>query len=216
MARFDLLFEQTFTNTNSITLTHNLNRYVFNVRLVISGDPRLSQRELVQDVLLDQSDPLNKCTVSLIGSYSGVVQIIAEDTIQSPYYTVEEKLASQIQTELAGTFPIKFEYGGKSNAGRVLEFASFDDSQNSPYTVVGDGNIRAVSFRNSATGTGTIGVYKIASPTDILLYTLTYTAVSSKIDKPLDIEVFDGDEIYVKQDTGASKKPVVVVYFQTI
>ena len=217
MARFDLLYEQEFSNTDEIVVTHNLTRYVFNVRLIISGDPRLSQRQLVQDIRLDDTTPLDKCIVELTGVYTGTVQIIAEDTIQSPYYTVYEKLLSQNQTPLAGTAPIKFEYGGKANTGRVLEYIRSDDSIDVSFVIISDGFLKGVTFNSFAIGTGSIGIYaKRGVGADVLLHTVSFTNSKKEINKPLNVSLLENDEIYIKMDSGSVNKPTIVIYVQTI
>lgn len=216
MSRFDLLYRQTFTNTDTVVIVHNLNRNVFNVRHVISGDPRLSRRELVEDIILDPTDPLNKLTVKLTGIYTGTIQLIAEDTIQSPYYTVEEKIAAQTQTELAGTAPVKFEYGGNANTGRVLEYVTGEASDDEPFIVISDGKLRGVTFGAFSSSTGSIGIYAIRNGSDTLLHTISFSSSIKEINKPLDIDILEDDEIYAKVDSGNSNKPYVVVYVQTI
>lgn len=339
MARFDLLYEQSFTSTDTINITHNLKRDVFNVRLVISGNPRLSQRELIEDVLLgtirikaitdittvadtagsldgkyfiledysgtvafwfdhgdtgtlepshgaDRSvkittiangdsagivgdkiytailtdpefeegsndgsgsltiqnaeygertqqgagdsgftvsqstagrdDAINTCTVKLTGIYSGVVQIIAEDTIQSPYYTVFEKVRSQDQTDTNATFPVKFEYGGQAGTNRILEWATFADSINVPFIMVGSGELKAVVLEAVATSNGTIEVRAIRSGADILLFSGSYGGAADAIFNDLNIIVLRNDRVYVKVASGSVTKPVVIPYFKVI
>lgn len=216
MARFDLLYEQSFTNTDTIPIIHNLDRYSFDVRLVIDGDPRLSKRELIQDVDLDPLDPLNKCEIRLRAPYSGVVQFIAEDTLPSPYYTVDEKLSSQQSTDVGGTAPIKFEYGGNSKVGRYLEYRTARSSFEAPFPVISDGKIRGVVFQADTAGVGSFGIYaKRPLVSDILLYTMSYQAVEFKIDKILDIDILENDQIYVVQNSGTSQKPYIGLYIQT-
>jgi len=221
MSKFDLLFSQEFTTTDTIPITHNLNRRVFNVRLITTDQlggslESESQRQLIEDILLDSTDPLNIMTVTLTEARTGIVQLIAEDTIQSPYYTVEEKLASQEQTELAGTFPVKFEYTGNANTNRRLEYVSGESSEDSPFLIVGDGKLRAVTFGASSLATGSIGIYANRLGSPVLLYTASYTAQDRATYKPLDIEVLEDDEVYVKVDSGAVTKPYIVTYFQII
>jgi hypothetical protein len=122
MARFDLLnTEYEFTNTDTIEITHNLDRPILSVRLIINGEPRLSRRELVSDILLDPSDPLNKCTVKLRAAYTGAVQLIADDTIQSPYYSLEDKLQSQVGL---ARFPVQLVMNGTMSNGDYVTYSN--------------------------------------------------------------------------------------------
>ena len=128
MSRFDLAFEQDFTSTDTISITHNLNRYVFNVRLVITTTVLESEslRYLMKDILLDPSDPLNKCTILLTSAQTGKVQIIAEDTIQSPYYAVADKLQSQIGS---ARFPIQLIMNGTVSNNDYVSYSNLVDAR---------------------------------------------------------------------------------------
>jgi len=216
MARFDLLYEQSFTSASSIVVTHNLNRERFDVRLIITGDPRLSQREKIVDIEHDLTDPKNKCTVVLDGTYTGTIQFIAMDTVQAPVYTIAEKLVAQQETDLAGTAFQKFEYGGQANTGRVLEYVTGEASDNIPFIIIGDGKLRGVTFGAAAVATGAIEVRALRGVSDVLLYTLSFTASDKEVAKPLDIDVLEDDEIYVKVSSGSASKPYVTIYLQTI
>jgi len=122
MSKFDLLYEQDFTSTDSITITHNLDRNVFNVRLIIydSGDSS-SERQYIDDIVLDTSDPLNKMYVSLTDTYTGKIQLIAEDTVTSPYYTVHDKLQSQIGI---ARFPIQLVMNGTMSNNDYVTYSN--------------------------------------------------------------------------------------------
>ena len=170
----------------------------------------------MQSIDLDPTDPLNKMTVTLTESRTGKVQLITEDTIQSPYYTVEEKLESQSQTLLAGTSPVLFNYGGNAGNGRVLEYVPGEASNDSPLVIISDGKLRGISFGSFAVGTGTFEVFKISSPSDVSIYSFNFTSSKKEIIKPLSVDVTEGDELYVKLTSGSVNKPYVVLYLQTI
>ena len=155
MSKFNLLFETSFTSTDTVVVTHNLNRSNLHLRLIDLGTAlgAESRSELIDDIILDTTTPLDKLTVKLLGTYTGVVQIIDVDTVPSPLLSVEDKLAAQIQTDLAGTAPAKFEYGGNANAGRVLEYTRTDDSSIAPFLIIAPGKLRALSFGAASAGT---------------------------------------------------------------
>ena len=210
MARFDLLYEREFSSTDTIVLTHGLNRYIYNVRLIITGDPRLSQRELVKDVQLDPTAPLDKCVVLLTGTYTGTVQIVAEDTIQSPYYTVAEKLASQEETDLAGTYPVLAQYGGTSG-NKWLDYTASDSSDDAPYIVIDSGFIKGLALGSTSASTGTVTLYVNAVAT----VTISLSNDTQHVDL-VDIEVQALDEISWKITGGTLSKPYLTTYLKTI
>jgi len=217
MARFDLLVEQSFVNTNSVRIVHNLSRRIISTRIVKDGDPRLSTRELAEDIILDHVDPQNILTVALTTQSTGVVQLIAEDTIQSPYYTVEEKLESQARTSLAGTAPTKFEYGGRANTGRVLEYVTGRASDKGGFIVIADGNLRGVTFGASALGTGTIQIRAMrVGVGDVLIYQFSVTNSKLEVYVDLEVSLSQKDDVYVEVTSGSFRKPYVVIYTQTI
>lgn len=216
MARFDLLVEQSFVSTQSIRVLHNLNRRILSTRLVLDGDPRLSRRERISDIVLEPSNPLNDLTVLLTTQSTGVVQLIAEDTVQSPYYTVEEKLTSQQQTTLSGTAPTKFEYGGNANVGRVLEYVTGEASNDLGFIVIGDGFLRGVTYGAFAAGSATFEIRALRGGSDVLLYTFSVTNSREEIYTDLEVSLEKVDQIYVILTAGSINKPYVAIYTQTI
>lgn len=82
---FKLLYEQSFTSTNSITVTHNLSRVNCAIRVLIDGAVR---NDLVSSVTPSSSDPRNSCVVSLSSTNTGVIQVTDSDyvwtTLPSP------------------------------------------------------------------------------------------------------------------------------------
>ena len=122
---------------------------------------------------------------------------------------------SYTPTELSGTTPVKYEYGGNANPGRVLEYAIGTSSFEVPFIVVSDGKLRAVTFHSSAVITGTIGLFSTADTINPI-YVMSLFSTDKKIEKPLDIDIYEGDELYAQVITGSINKPIFVIYIQTI
>lgn len=149
MSKFDLIYTQEFTNTNTIVLTHNLNRRVFDIRIIDYGTTlgAESRREIIMGVDLDPLDPLNKLTVYLDGNYTGKIQLIAEDTVQSPYYTVEDKLQSQIGI---ARFPIQLIMNGTVGNNDYIAYSNL--LSNSAIRFPSNSKITELTWNNNNTG----------------------------------------------------------------
>jgi len=70
------VFRQDFTSTSVVVVAHNTNNLYVQVRLLIDD---IVQNSLIESVVLDSSDPRNSVTVTLTGTYSGVVQLVTTD-----------------------------------------------------------------------------------------------------------------------------------------
>lgn len=75
---YEVAFEQAFTSTASVVVTHNLNRNDLNVRVVIGS---VERQDLVDSVTVNQSDPTNEFTVALSSAQTGVVQVLTGDLV---------------------------------------------------------------------------------------------------------------------------------------
>jgi len=95
---FDALFSQTFTSTDAITVTHNLDRVVFAVRVLI-GD--VARNDLVQTITPSASDPRNIIEVTLTSSQSGLIQIIDSDYLWGTLPSPEG--AAALQNNISGS-----------------------------------------------------------------------------------------------------------------
>ena len=95
---FEALYFQDFTTTSSITVTHNLDRVICAVRVIIGNTVR---NDLVSKIVPSVSDPRNVIIVTLNSSNSGVIQIIDSDYIWSTLPTPEG--ASVLENNISGS-----------------------------------------------------------------------------------------------------------------
>lgn len=95
---FVALYEQDFTTTSSITVTHNLDRVICAVRVIIGAVVR---NDLVESVVPSPADPRNVIIVTLKASNSGTIQIIDSDYIWGSLPTPEG--AAALGNNLSGS-----------------------------------------------------------------------------------------------------------------
>ena len=95
---FEALYFQDFTTTSSITVTHNLDRVICAVRVIIGNTVR---NDLVSKIVPSVSDPRNVIIVTLNSSNSGVIQIIDSDYIWNTLPTPEG--ASVLENNISGS-----------------------------------------------------------------------------------------------------------------
>ena len=95
----NVAFIQSFTNTNTVVIQHNLGYACCNVRVVIGG---MSRTDLITNIELDRADPLNKLTVTLSSAQTGYVQILSVDVL--PAYPAMKTALDLARDNGAGTF----------------------------------------------------------------------------------------------------------------
>ena len=147
---FVALYTQDFTTTSSITVTHNLDRVVCAVRVLIGFEVR---NDLVESIIPSAADPRNVIIVTLKASNSGVMQIIDSDYIWGSLPTPEG--AAALENNISGsTFSGSFtgSFIGDGTALSITETDTLDD-------VTGRGN----------TTTNSITVNGITSNSNIVL-----------------------------------------------
>jgi len=83
---FVALYTQDFSSTSSITVTHNLDRVICAVRVIIGS---LARNDLVESVIPSVADPRNAIIVTLKASNSGTIQIMDSDYIWGTLPTPE-------------------------------------------------------------------------------------------------------------------------------
>jgi len=95
---FEALYTQDFSSTSSITVTHNLDRVICAVRVMIGS---LVRNDLVESVVPSPADPRNVIIVTLKASNSGTIQIIDSDYIWGTLPTPEG--AAALGNNLSGS-----------------------------------------------------------------------------------------------------------------
>jgi len=74
--RYDELFRQDFTATDTIIVTHNLNRFAVAVRVLIDAE---SRADLISDIALTPGNARNELTVTLTSAQTGTIQLTSTD-----------------------------------------------------------------------------------------------------------------------------------------
>jgi len=94
------LYEQIFTTTSSISVTHAQNRIQVALMVVIDGVVR---NDLVDTVIPDSGDPRNTVDVTLLSSQSGIILVMDVDYIwgQMPTPESASTLSNAIHTDVA-------------------------------------------------------------------------------------------------------------------
>lgn len=111
-----VLFEHTFTNASTFTITHNLGTEYLDVSVIVGAVPR---GDIVVSILPDMADPTNKCVVTLDAVYSGVVHILEKPIVPSnqesstlvshtDYITQQENITQIIGADTVTSAPILF------------------------------------------------------------------------------------------------------------
>jgi len=95
---FEALYTQDFSSTSSITVTHNLDRVICAVRVIIGS---LVRNDLVESVVPSPADPRNVIIVTLKASNNGTIQIIDSDYIWGTLPTPEG--AAALGNNLSGS-----------------------------------------------------------------------------------------------------------------
>lgn len=75
---YKLLYEQEFTNTNTIAVDHGAGINFVHLKMIIGG---VDQTHLISDARHDEEDPTNKINVTLESVQSGKIQILSHDVI---------------------------------------------------------------------------------------------------------------------------------------
>lgn len=76
--RAEELFRQDFVATDTVFVSHSLNREHLEIKVLIGEDPRT---DLIRRILVNQADPTNEFTVELISSQTGTVQVLSTDRV---------------------------------------------------------------------------------------------------------------------------------------
>lgn len=102
-------------------------------------------------------------------------------------------------------YPILCHYNGNANAGRYLEIFPARASNTAPHILPTASNIVAVVFACEAASTGTIQIYNLTTAT--VLYTVTFTAETTKVFTGLMIPAAALNRLAVRVNTGSLNKP---------
>ena len=86
---FDLLYSQSFTATDTISVNHGQNRYQVGVIVSISGKVR---NDLLEKITYDQADPRNTLTIVLSSAQTGIIKIVDSDYSWANMPTPEESV----------------------------------------------------------------------------------------------------------------------------
>jgi hypothetical protein len=102
---FESLANQSFTSTNSVTITHGLNRIQVAVVLRING---VARNDLIQSITPDILNPRNKLTVVLTSVQTGSIALFDTDLTFANIPTPENAaaLAGATATPTAGAIPL--------------------------------------------------------------------------------------------------------------
>ena len=85
---YELLFSQSFTSTDTVVVTHNLDREYVYIKLIVGSENR---QDLLSRVNIDPSDPTNKLTVKLRSVQSGIIQLFGTDIISEGDHSASGK-----------------------------------------------------------------------------------------------------------------------------
>ena len=114
---FEALYTQDFSSTSSVTVTHNLDRVICAVRVIIGSVVR---NDLVESVIPSVADPRNVIIVTLKASNSGTIQIMDSDYIWGTLPTPEgaAALGNNISgSTFSGSFTGSFTGDGSALTG---------------------------------------------------------------------------------------------------
>lgn len=111
----------------------------------------------------------------------------------------------------SGVEPIPCSYGASANTGRYLEFWPSNPSNTSPFLIVTNSLLVAVTTLATASTTGTIGIFK---STDLVnaIASLSLTAQSSNSNVTLSVPLNANDRIAVRVTAGSFLKPGTELY----
>lgn len=202
---FDLKFEQAFTATDTIVITHNANNDFLKVRLVIA---EASRPDLIVDVKPTVANPRNELTVFLSSAQTGRIQIIETDVVSA------NELAASQPFE-PGSILIALFASTAANVGNTfIETDNIAASDILPAPVVVDGRLQRVSFTTTASDgsgiSGNIEIYKnqVVTPDITLVLADLQTQIFS-----VNLVINASDKLSCKISNGSGvAKPLVKMY----
>jgi len=84
---YNILYQQDFTLSNAITVTHNLDRYSVGIMVLVEGK---SRPEFVNDVQYTEGNERNEFTVHLTSTQTGRIQVMDADYFR-PYLSPDQQ-----------------------------------------------------------------------------------------------------------------------------
>ena len=85
-----LELQQSFINSSSITVTHNLNKEALAIQVIVDGEKR---EDLIKELIPTAGNYLNEFTLHLTEQSSGIVQVFSSSMYPVGILTIEKKIA---------------------------------------------------------------------------------------------------------------------------
>lgn len=124
-------YSNTFSSTSTISVTHNLGqRRNLWVWIIINDEVRA---DLISSIDLDPSDPDNKLSIALSGSYSGTYYILEGKGIK-----VNESSSAETPNTEQIRIRVRNESGSPISSGKVVAVVGFDGVNNLPLIDLAD------------------------------------------------------------------------------
>jgi hypothetical protein len=101
---FLVLGDYSFTSTNTIEITHNLNRVNFIAKVLVDSENRA---DLIDSIEFDDDDPRNKIIITLASSQTGKVVLFDADAVSVGNVTPAQKKSLKL---IAGSFQVVTAY----------------------------------------------------------------------------------------------------------
>ena len=198
---FTILQSQDFTSTDSITVTHGLNRAQVAIAVRVGDELR---NDLIEKVQPGSADPRNEVVVTLTSAQSGAILLLGTDYIFSNTPAPEEAaiISTAIHTDVAGEVDGIAE---KTNPmpSDLLLIEDASDSNNKKKLEIGNLPGGGGGQSNTGSNVGTAGVGPFDAKVGVDLQFKNINAGSSKIsvtddvaDKEIDIDVVEGNVIH--------------------
>ena len=200
---FELKYEQEFTSSSSIVLTHNADNDFLKIRLIVNN---IARPDLVIDIKPTVANPRNELTVELSSLQTGKIQIIETDVINA------NEIAASQPFEPGSILIALFASTANSVSNKFIDTDNIASSDVLPAVTVADGKLQRISFVGTgSTPAGTIEIFLNQTTTPDLI--VAFAGIQAEI-FDVDIIVTQGDQIHCKIGAGSSgvAKPLVKIY----
>jgi hypothetical protein len=114
-----------------------------------------------------------------------------------------------------GTAPVICSYSAGATSGRYLEFFPSNSSDTSPYYIVTDSLLVAMSVVSTSSSTGTVSLFKT---TDLVnpIASISLAAQTTNSSIAYNVSLNAGDSLAVRLTSGSIQKPGVALYLTSV